>query len=130
MTKILAPISVGELIDKITILGIKLERIRADDQRRNVAHELDELMGVRAMARLDSPDLAGLEQELFQVNLRLWEVEDELRKRERERDFGASFVASARAVYDLNDRRSALKKQINQLSGSAIIEEKSYASGG
>jgi hypothetical protein len=128
MTNILAPISVGELLDKITILGIKLDKLRNDDQRGNVARELDQLTKIRAQARLTDVDLAHLEQELVAVNLQLWDVEDRLRELERTKNFGQDFVASARSVYILNDRRTALKKQINRISGSAIVEEKSYPS--
>src|ERR1051326_2740413 len=88
MVDILAPISVGELIDKITILRIKRERIHAAPARANVERELDRLLEIRARASLDRTDLAGLEDELFQVNGRLWEVEDELRALEQNGNFG------------------------------------------
>jgi hypothetical protein len=130
MTNILAPISVGELLDKITILKIKLDKLRNDDQRGNVARELDQLTKIRAQARLNDVDLAHLEQELFALNLQLWDVEDRLRDLERAKNFGRDFIERARSVYILNDRRTALKKQINRISGSAIVEEKSYPSYG
>jgi hypothetical protein len=126
MVDILAPISVGELIDKITILRIKRERIRAAPARANIERELDRLLEIRARASLDLADLAGLEDGLFQVNGRLWDVEDELRALERSGDFGERFIELARSVYRLNDQRSMLKRRINEVTGSAIVEEKSY----
>jgi hypothetical protein len=126
MVDILAPISVGELIDKITILRIKLERIRAAPAQANVERELDRLIEIRARASLDLADLAGLEDELFQVNGRLWDVEDELRALEQNGNFGKRFIELARSVYRLNDRRSALKRRINTVTDSTIVEEKSY----
>lgn len=126
MVDILAPISVGELIDKITILRIKRERIRAAPALANVERELDRLLDIRARASLHLADLAGLEDELFQVNGRLWDIEDELRALERSSNFGKRFIELARSVYRLNDRRSMLKRRINALTGSAVVEEKSY----
>jgi len=126
MVDILAPISVGELIDKITILRIKRERIRAAPAQANVEHELGRLLEIRARASLDLAELAGLEDELFQVNGRLWEVEDELRALERNGNFGERFIELARSVYRLNDRRSVLKRRINAVTSSAVVEEKSY----
>ena len=126
MVDILAPISVGELIDKITILRIKRERIRAAPAQANVEHELGRLLEIRARASLDLAELAGLEDELFRVNGRLWDVEDELRALERNGNFGERFIELARSVYRLNDRRSALKRRINAVTGSAVVEEKSY----
>ncbi len=123
---ILAPISVGELIDKITILCIKREKIRHDAGRNNIGRELDQLLEIRTQAKLDASDLAPLEEQLFQINLRLWQVEDDLRDLERTGNFGARFVELARSVYKLNDRRTALKQRINAVSGSVIVEEKSY----
>jgi len=126
MVDILAPISVGELIDKITILRIKRERIRAAPAQANVEHELDRLIEIRARASLDLANLAGLEHELFQVNGRLWDVEDELRALEQNGNFGKRFMELARSVYRLNDQRSALKRRINKVTDSTIVEEKSY----
>ena len=127
---ILAPISVGELVDKMTILRIKLQKIADAAKQGNISHELEQLVAIRDQARLDAFDLAPAEAELFRVNLDLWHVEDELRGLERSGDFGGRFVELARSVYRLNDRRSALKRQINEVSGSAIVEEKSYTSYG
>jgi hypothetical protein len=126
MVDILAPISVGELIDKITILRIKRERIRAAPARANIDRELDRLREIRAGSSLDLADLAALEEELFRVNGRLWDVEDEVRALEQSGDFGERFIELARSVYRLNDQRSMLKRRINEVTGSAIVEEKSY----
>lgn len=126
MVDILAPISVGELIDKITILRIKRERIHAASARTNIDRELDRLREIRAGSSLDLADLAALEEELFRVNGRLWDVEDEVRSLEQSGDFGERFIELARSVYRLNDQRSMLKRRINEVTGSAIVEEKSY----
>ena len=123
---ILAPISVGELIDKITILRIKRDKISDNAGQRHVRHELDQLVQVRNQWELNTSPLAALEEQLFEINLRLWQVEDDLRDSERTSNFGVRFVEMARLVYKLNDRRAALKKEINAVTGSAIIEEKSY----
>jgi uncharacterized small protein (DUF1192 family) len=125
MVDVLAPISVGELIDKITILRIKSDKIRAAAAHKNVSNELARLMQIRAGLEL-ATDLGGLEEQLLEVNLRLWNVEDDLRDLERRRDFGERFVDLARSVYTLNDRRAALKREINTVTSSAIIDEKSY----
>jgi Family of unknown function (DUF6165) len=125
MVDVLAPISVGELIDKITILRIKAEKIRDGAARRNVGHELERLMQIRAGLAL-AADLGELEEQLLEVNLRLWKVEDDLRDLERLGDFGARFVELARSVYTLNDRRAALKRKISEVTSSGIVDEKSY----
>ena len=124
---ILAPISVGELIDKITILRIKQDKIRDEAGQRHIRRELDQLVQIRSRPELDTVPLAALEEQLFGINLQLWQAEDDLRESERAGNFGVRFVELARLVYKLNDRRAALKKQINAVTGSAIIEEKSYA---
>jgi uncharacterized small protein (DUF1192 family) len=125
MVDVLAPISVGELIDKITILRIKSEKIRAAAAHNNVRNELDRLSHIRAGLELTA-DLGSLEEQLLEVNRRLWNVEDDLRDLERRREFGERFVELARSVYTLNDRRAALKREINTVTSSAIIDEKSY----
>jgi hypothetical protein len=125
MVDVLAPISVGELIDKITILRIKADKIRDDAARRNVGHELEQLVQIRAALAL-AADLGELEEQLLEVNLRLWKVEDDLRDLERLGDFGARFVELARSVYTLNDRRAALKRKISEVTSSEIVDEKSY----
>jgi len=121
---VLAPISVGELIDKITILRIKRDRIRDDAGQANIRHELDQLLQLRSRAELDTGPVARLEELLFEINHQLWQLEDDLRESERTGDFGGRFVEMARRVYQLNDRRAALKKEINAVTGSDIVEEK------
>ena len=124
---ILVPISVGELIDKIVILEIKSERIRNTNQLANVANELGALRAVR-LGDVDRAQLDALSAELKRVNARLWDVEDAIRECDARADFGTDFVELARAVYRLNDERARLKKAINVLSGSRLVEEKSYKS--
>jgi tetratricopeptide (TPR) repeat protein len=123
---IAVPISPGELLDKITILQIKQERIADAVKLRNVEEELRALLAVRAQAILAWPELDPLVAELKRVNEALWEIEDAIRDCERTQDFGPRFVELARSVYRSNDRRSELKRAINTLLGSALVEEKSY----
>jgi predicted nucleic acid-binding Zn-ribbon protein len=123
---ILAEISPGELIDKITILEIKCERLDDPAKLENVRYALDRLQATRGVALPHKDELASLEAELKEVNGRLWDIEDEIRDCERRGDFGQAFVALARQVYRQNDRRAELKKAIDRLYGSAMTEEKSY----
>jgi tetratricopeptide (TPR) repeat protein len=120
-------IAPGELLDKITILEIKTERITDPQKLQNVRHELTVLERARRDRLPDLPQLASLTAELKKANEALWDIEDAIRDCERQEDFGARFVELARSVYKTNDRRAALKRQINELLGSAIVEEKSYA---
>jgi hypothetical protein len=118
------PVSWGELLDKITILEIKVERLSAPAARRNAAHELALL---RAELAADvPPGLAALRGELATVNRRLWDVEDAIRRKEAARAFDPEFIELARAVYRGNDERSRIKRAVNELLGSEIIEEKQY----
>jgi hypothetical protein len=116
----------GELIDKLTILEIKRERIRDPAKQANVEVEFAALQSAyeAAIPALDA--VRALRAQLRDVNTRLWEIEDEIRDCERLQDFGPKFVALARAVYRTNDRRSEIKREINLLLGSSLIEEKSY----
>ncbi|WP_434625426.1 tetratricopeptide repeat protein [Azospirillum sp. B2RO_4] len=123
---ILAPVSWGELLDKITILDIKAERIADADKLANVRREREALVAVAAQADTARPEVAALIDDLRAVNTTLWEVEDEIRDCERAKDFGPRFVELARQVYHTNDRRAALKRDLNQLLGSELVEEKSY----
>ena len=126
VSSVLVEVSPGELIDKITILEIKLARLPDAAALANVRREHGSLE--RERARLPaSPELARLTDELKAVNEALWVIEDDIRDCERAKDFGAKFVELARSVYRNNDRRAALKREINVLLGSAIVEEKSYA---
>jgi hypothetical protein len=120
------PVSAGELIDKISILAIKAEHFRDVEKLRHVQEELKLLEVVRDQALQPSEELAELTAQLKSVNAELWRIEDEIRDCERTQDFGPAFVKLARAVYHTNDRRSELKRQINTLVGSSIVEEKSY----
>lgn len=124
---ITAPIAVGELIDKISILEIKAERIANPAKLGNVNAELRLLNEIKSAAGLDTPDIKALAEELKKVNATLWDVEDEIRELEVRQDFGDRFVALARSVYLTNDRRSRIKQSINLEYGSEIVEEKSYA---
>ncbi len=121
------PIGPGELVDKITILEIKSERLAARDKLVNVRAELAALAKARDAAIAPSPALDELTAALKQVNLSLWQIEDEIRDCERAADFGPRFIALARAVYRTNDERAALKRRINDLLDADIVEEKSYA---
>ena len=120
-------VSPGELIDKITILEIKLERIDDAKKLKNVKSEWETLTAARDAAVESSDELERLSAELKQVNERLWEIEDHIRECERDQDFGDKFIELARGVYVNNDERSRLKRDINKLLGSSLIEEKSYA---
>ena len=126
---LLIPVSVGELIDKITILEIKQERIGDAAKRVNVQQELQALMAVVEQRQLGYPSgvLAELGGALAGVNRALWQIEDDIRECERQADFGARFIELARAVYHRNDERALIKRRINAQCGSELVEEKSYA---
>ncbi|MGH6954258.1 MAG: DUF6165 family protein [Alphaproteobacteria bacterium] len=119
-------VSPGELIDKLTILEIKCERIVDPAKLANVRAELDMLEAARRRSLPESPELDRLQAELKTVNQRLWTIEDLIRSCEREREFGHTFIELARSVYRTNDRRALVKRAINDRFGSAIVEEKSY----
>ena len=116
-------VSNGEIMDKLTILEIKMEKIADPAKRRNIQKEY-ELLSATAAGILSRED--PLYRQLKEVNLRLWEIEDRIRELERRKDFGKEFIETARAVYRENDLRAALKKQINEKTGSDLTEEKSY----
>ncbi|MHA1598295.1 MAG: DUF6165 family protein [Alphaproteobacteria bacterium] len=120
-------ISPGELIDKLTILAIKLERIEDADKLKNIRHEHDVLTSALAASIPASGRLDELTGQLKAVNEELWEIEDDIRDCERAKDFGEKFIGLARAVYITNDRRSNVKRDINEHLGSSLVEEKSYA---
>ncbi len=128
MTAVKVEISPGELIDRITILEIKAARIDDEAKRANIGVELSELTAARQGAVPASARLAALTGELREVNGALWDIEDEIRALEAAGDFGPAFIELARAVYKTNDRRSVLKRKINELLGSRLIDEKSYTS--
>lgn len=125
-SSVLIEVGAGELIDKITILNIKTKRMSDPVKLRNVQHELEVLEAARRRALPVSDQLGRLEAALTEVNEALWVIEDDIRACEAERDFGARFIELARSVYIQNDKRATLKKDINLLFGSSIVEEKSY----
>ncbi len=126
MKDILVPISPGELLDKITILRIKAARIRDATKVANVKHELSLLEKTWRESGAAAVNLGAEEANLTRVNEMLWVVEDEIRDEERAKRFGDKFIELARAVYVTNDERAAIKKRVNTLLGSTIVEEKSY----
>ncbi len=127
MNEIKVPISPGELLDKITILRIKSRRMRDPRKLANVSIELDALEAIWANSAYAAIDVAGDVQALLAVNERLWDIEDDIRGKERAKVFDAEFIRLARAVYIENDERAAIKRRLNLQLGSELIEEKSYA---
>ena len=119
-------VSWGELIDKITILEIKVERLSGDTARANAKRELAELRTATA-PQDGNAALAALKAELKHVNEALWQIEDDIREHEARKSFGATFVELARAVYHRNDERGRIKAKINALLKSDIVEEKQYS---
>ena len=124
---LLLPAAVGELIDKLTILEIKAERVPDPGKLCNVRRELALLSDLKRSRGISGTHIDTLTAELKRTNCTLWEIEDAIRQCERMGDFGPDFVALARRVYQENDRRAALKRDINVLFGSAIVEEKHYS---
>jgi len=125
--KVTAEIAVGELIDKMTILQIKLENIKNEAKLVNIRTELEALTTTRNACVPQSDELEALTAELLSINKELWDIEDDIRDKERSKAFDEEFVELARAVYITNDKRCAVKRQINELTGSRLLEEKSYA---
>jgi Family of unknown function (DUF6165) len=120
-------VSAGELIDKITVLQIKSERISDPAKVENVRNELNVLSAARDTALPASQELNALTVRLREINETLWQIEDDIRDCERAKDFGPRFIELARSVYVTNDRRADVKREINGLLGSELVEEKSYA---
>jgi|SRR6516165_4544737 hypothetical protein len=121
-------ISWGELMDRITILEIKLERLRSKESVVKVRKELIALLSIAKSALARRDDLAALKRKLKTVNGRLWEIEDKIRGKEARKSFDEEFIELARSVYLNNDRRGELKRQINALLQSELGEEKQYTS--
>lgn len=123
-----APISLGELIDKITILEIKVANITDSAKLTNVMHELDVLNNTvdQLLDQAGKEKLEPLKASLKSINQQLWVIEDDIRDCERAKDFTEKFIELARAVYFTNDKRAAVKKDINLAFGSELVEEKSY----
>lgn len=126
MSQISVPIAYGELIDKITILEIKSERIRDPAKVANVRLELDLLNETWYADAASRIDIADERAALRAVNEALWDIEDEIRLKEKAKAFDSAFVELARAVYIRNDERAAIKREINLKLGSTLVEEKSY----
>lgn len=126
MENIQVPVSPGEVLDKITILEIKSERMSDPDKLANVRAELVLLQETWSKAVREDDVVRGLHAQLREINEALWVIEDDIRDKERVKEFDQRFIELARAVYFTNDRRSAVKKQLNLHLGSQIIEEKSY----
>ena len=119
-----APISIGELVDKITILEIKKNKLQ-NSKLENVLKELSFLRKLMAKNQIEITD--NLFTQLKEINLKLWNIEDQIRIKEKNKEFDNIFIELARSVYFTNDKRSEIKKRINRLSNSEITEEKSYA---
>ena len=124
---LLAPVSVGEFLDKLTILEIKSDRIKDPEKLDNIRHELDQLRDTWQNSDFADAALEPEYSRLKAVNEALWKIEDDIRELERTQRFTADFIALARAVYVTNDERAALKKALNLKLGSDLVEEKSYA---
>ena len=124
MNNVIIPVSVGELIDKITILEIKQEKIHDTNKLANVSKELLLLKSI--FHNVTQEEIKPLIVELKNINLLLWDIEDKKRLKEKEKSFDREFIELARAVYIYNDKRAEIKRQINFITNSNIIEEKSY----
>jgi peptidoglycan hydrolase CwlO-like protein len=116
-------VSNGEIADKLTIIEIKLKHIKEEAKLKNLRTEYDVLD--KAVAKIIKKD-HQLYKDLLSINQELWNIEDDIRDLERDKDFGDAFIKTARAVYFTNDKRSDIKRKINELTGSNLIEEKSY----
>lgn len=127
MAEIMVPISPGELVDKITILEIKCERIPDRQKVMNVRRELDLLQRTLRESDIAEADVADQARHLKSINERLWDIEDRIRSKESSKAFDQEFIELARSVYLNNDERARAKRKINELLGSKLIEEKSYA---
>ena len=123
---VLAPISVGELIDKITILKIKSNLIKDADKLFNIEKELQSLEELKDELNLDLNNVDPLQQQLYKVNVELWHIENFKRECEKNQTFDSVFIETARQVYLKNDLRAEIKRRINDIAGSTIVEEKSY----
>jgi len=126
MNQILIPISPGELLDKITILEIKSERIESAEKKANVNKELAMLNAVWADAVTEDNEIKAMRSEMKSINETLWVIEDDVRDEERDKRFETRFIELARSVYVTNDQRADVKKRINLYLKSDIVEEKSY----
>ena len=126
MKELLVPLSPGELLDKITILRIKVARIQDAAKLANVKRELSLLEKTWKESGAAAHDVALVERALENVNERLWDIEDRIREKEARQTFDRDVIELARAAYICNDERAAIKKRINLQLGSSLVEEKSY----
>ena len=124
--KVSVPISLGELLDKISILEIKNKKILNESKILNIKKELNGLKKVLDELNINSSESNSLYNKLYKINLTLWEIEDSIRVLEKNEDFGEKFIKLARAVYKTNDQRFEVKNDINKLFNSEYVEEKSY----
>jgi hypothetical protein len=124
--KVSVPISLGELLDKISILEIKNKKILNESKILNIKKELNSLNKVLDELNINLSESNMLYNKLYKINLTLWEVEDSIRVLEKNEDFGEKFIELARAVYITNDQRFEVKNDINKLFNSEYVEEKSY----
>ena len=124
MAEVVVPVSIGELVDKITILRIKRRMIKDQAKVANIETELTALLGVCKTSNIDAD--SPLAKDLEDINLKLWKIEDDIRDLERSKTFDAKFIELARAVYVTNDERFVVKSKINTAFGSKFKEEKSY----
>jgi|TARA_Y100000741_G_scaffold344826_1_gene309754 hypothetical protein len=124
--KVNIPVSLGELLDKISILEIKNEKILNESKLKNIKKELIGLRNVLEELNINLSEIDDLYKDLFKINLTLWEIEDSIRILEKNEDFGKQFVELARSVYITNDKRFEVKNEINKLFNSEYVEEKSY----
>ena len=127
MNNPLVPISWGELFDKITILQIKLDNLTSKNALKNVEWEFKKLQSILIKYFPNSIEAKQLEEELKKINQQLWDIEDNIRDKERNRSFDDEFIQLARSVYIINDERSRIKRKINEIFGSEFVEEKSYS---
>ena len=126
MSNLKIPISLGELIDKITILRIKSNKINSNEAQKNIRLELEKLEHILNETMSINTNLKNFEIKLSKINQSLWDIEDQLREKEKEKKFDKKFISLARMVYYKNDERAKIKRMINKNFGSELIEEKSY----
>ncbi len=128
MSLVSTPMSIGELLDKITILEIKAVKISDEEKLKNINYELQLLSETWTDTQLNNGKIDELKAALKTVNQKLWHIEDKIRILEKNQQFDDEFIELARSVYYVNDDRANIKKEINTLTGSALVEEKSYES--
>ena len=124
--KVNIPVSLGELLDKISILEIKKKKIQNESKLKNIKKELIGLRNVLDKLNIDISQTDDLYKDLYEINLSLWEIEDSIRVLEKNKDFEKQFIDLARSVYITNDKRFEVKNEINKLFNSEYVEEKSY----